>query len=325
VIAVSNGSYPKIFDRPKPARLRNAIAQFDKGEITRDELSRIEDEVTVEVIEEQIRAGIEMVTDGMIRWEDSLTYFARKLRGVTLDGLIRYLDTNTYFRQPVVDDRVEWDEPVLVRDYRFAAAKSGVPVKIVLPGPYTLARLTHAPGGNKRRLVLDYAAALHDEAMALSGAGAPLIQFDEPLILRQKEDWGLFAEAIGAVVNGVRTKTAVTTYFGTIDHVYPKILDLPVNVLGLDFVTTTARPNMLALRGEPFTKELAAGVLDARNTRLEPVDQVVTLLQEICEVVPPEKLYVCPNTGLEYLPRDTAFLKLARTAEVAARAREVLV
>ena len=42
MIATSNGSYPKIFDRPKPARLRKAIADFEQGKITRDDLSRIE-------------------------------------------------------------------------------------------------------------------------------------------------------------------------------------------------------------------------------------------------------------------------------------------
>ena len=74
MIATSNGSYPKIFDRPKPARMRKAIADFEQGKITKDDLARIEDEVTVEVIDEQIRAGVDVITDGMIRWSDPLTY-----------------------------------------------------------------------------------------------------------------------------------------------------------------------------------------------------------------------------------------------------------
>lgn len=324
MIASANGSYPKIFDRPKPARLRKAKEQLARGEITSDDMARIEDEVTIEVIEEQIRAGVQMITDGMIRWDDGLTYVAARLHGVTLNGLIRYLDTNTYFRQPVVDGPIHWEEPALVRDYRFAAEHSSVPVKVILPGPYTLARLTQAPAGMRKRLPMWYASALREEAMALASAGAPLIQFDEPLILRQKDDWGTAAEALREAVRDVRTKTAVTTYFGTIDHIYPAILDLPVDAIGLDF-TGIARPNLQALKSTPFGKDLFAGVIDARNTRLEPVEQVVALLEEITEVVSPDRVTVCPSTGLEFVPRETAFLKLARCAEVALRAREVLV
>jgi len=48
------GNYPKIPNRPRPARLRQAINRRDRGEITSEELARIEDEVTVEVIGEQL-------------------------------------------------------------------------------------------------------------------------------------------------------------------------------------------------------------------------------------------------------------------------------
>jgi 5-methyltetrahydropteroyltriglutamate--homocysteine methyltransferase len=213
---------------------------------------------------------------------------------------------------------------VLVKDYQFAAAHSSVPVKVILPGPYTLAYCTQAPAGHKTQLLQDYTAALREEVFALSAAGVPLIQIDEPLILRHKEDWGLCADAITHIFQHCHTKRAFTTFFGAIDNVYPKILDLPVDVLGLDF-TQTARPNVEAIKGSPFGKELAAGVIDARNTRLETVEETIALVQEIAEVVPPEKITVCPSTSLEYVPRETAFLKLSRCAEIAVRASEVLV
>ena len=68
------GNYPKIPGRPRPARLRAAIARFQRGEIAEDELHRIEDEVTVEVIQEQAEAGIDIISDGQIRWEDDQTF-----------------------------------------------------------------------------------------------------------------------------------------------------------------------------------------------------------------------------------------------------------
>ena len=41
------GHYPKIPNRPRPARLRQALARFERGEITAEELARVEDEVTI--------------------------------------------------------------------------------------------------------------------------------------------------------------------------------------------------------------------------------------------------------------------------------------
>ncbi|MFX1243300.1 MAG: methylcobamide--CoM methyltransferase, partial [Promethearchaeota archaeon] len=136
------GNYPKIPNRPRPARLRNAINRFDRGEISAADLRAVEEDVTREVIDEQVEAGLDLITDGQIRWEDDQTYVARRLRGVSISGLVRFFDTNTYFRQPVVEGPVAWTEAITVADYRFAAEHSPRPVKAVMPGPYTLARLS---------------------------------------------------------------------------------------------------------------------------------------------------------------------------------------
>src|SRR3989337_3667906 len=102
------GNYPKIPTRPRPARLRQAINRRDRGEITNEELARVGDEVTVEVIREQIDAGLDIVTDGQVRWDDDQTYVTRGLAGIEIGSMERYLDTNTYYRQPEVIGPVGW-------------------------------------------------------------------------------------------------------------------------------------------------------------------------------------------------------------------------
>jgi 5-methyltetrahydropteroyltriglutamate--homocysteine methyltransferase len=64
------GNYPKIPNRPRPGRYRNALNKRDRGEITNEELAEVANEVTIEVIQEQIDAGVDIVTDGQIRWDD---------------------------------------------------------------------------------------------------------------------------------------------------------------------------------------------------------------------------------------------------------------
>jgi 5-methyltetrahydropteroyltriglutamate--homocysteine methyltransferase len=303
------GSYPKIPNLPRPAKLRKAIADLDAGKITLEELHRVEDEVTVEVLNEQIGAGLDLITDGKIRWEDEQTYLVRGLSGIRIGGLIRYFDTNTYYRQPIVDGTIKWLEPITVRDYQFAAQHASKPVKPALTGPYTLAKLASNPSSQPFETVLNaLTEVLNAEARALEAAGAPLIQFDEPAIVKNKCDWDLFAAVMRRLTQGLKVKTALYTYFGDLDGLYPQILDLPFNVIGLDFVQ--GAKNWDVVPRAPFSKELGFGIVNARNSKIETEDELHRAFERIARHIPPHKIYVNPTTGLEFLPRERAQEKL---------------
>jgi 5-methyltetrahydropteroyltriglutamate--homocysteine methyltransferase len=303
------GSYPKIPDPPAPGRWRTSVEKLQRGEITPADLRRVEDEVTEEVLREQVEAGIDLPTDGQIRWEDGLTYFARGLTGFTIDGLQRYFDTNVYYRQPVVTDEVGWQAPISVAGYTFAASHSPRPVKPVVTGPFTLAVLSRDDFyGNLDQLVMALASALNHELVALVQAGAQVVQVDEPGLLARRDRWALFRRAMDALWAGVTARRALYTYFGHIDGLYPAILDLPVDIIGLDFVAGSR--NWEVLRRAPFTKALGLGILDARNTRMETPDEVAAECRRAAELVPADALYVGPSAGLEFLPRRVARKKL---------------
>ncbi len=317
------GSYPKIPNRPRPARLRSAISRFDRGEITEAELHRVEDEVTIEVLKEQANAGLDLISDGQIRWEDDQTYLTRKLAGVSIDGLIRWFDTNMYYRQPVIEAPLAWREPITVRDYCFALEHSSRPVKPVLTGPCTLARLSRDEAYDSLEgCVMALAEALNQEAHALQQAGASFIQFNEPAILRHKEDFPLLQAASETMLRGVDAETALYLYFGDVAGIYPEVLELPFDLIGLDFVMGQA--NYQLLRQSRFTKKLGLGLMDARNTRMERVEDIVDKIRIASEFAPLDRIHVSPSAGLEFLPREVAQAKLARMVEGVRRAEEVL-
>ena len=318
------GSYPKVPNRPRPARLRNAINKLDRGAITQAELDTVADEVTIEALEEQAAAGLDLVTDGQIRWEDEQTYFARELAGISINGLIRWFDTNMYYRQPVVEGAVSWQKPVTVRDYSFAAEHSAKPVKPVLTGPYTLARLSvDKHYHDNESLALALAEALNQEAKALEEAGATLIQFNEPAILKQKDDFASFAAICKRLVHGLTAETSLYLYFGDAEGIYPQLLELPFDLIGLDFVMGAA--NEALLRSAPFTKKLGLGIIDARNTRLESPEQIADRIRSLSDGVDPENVHISPSAGLEFLPREVAQEKLRLLAEGVRKAEGVLV
>ena len=324
MIATAVGSYPKIPNLPRPARLRNTINRFDRGQITEEELRQVEDEVTIEALQEQAEAGLDLVTDGQIRWADEQTYIAGKLAGVSISGLIRWFDTNMYYRQPVIDGAVAWREPITVRDFTFAVEHSAKPVKAVLTGPYTLARLSvDQHYGSVEGLALAFAEALHQEATALQQAGASFIQFNEPAILHHKDDFPDFANVCRRLADGLTAETALYLYFGDVDGIYPQILDLPFDLIGLDFCMGAR--NEQVLHRSPFTKKLGLGIVDARNTRLEPPEQIVERIRTLSAGLPPDHIHVSPNMGLEFLPREVAQEKLRRLAQAVREAEAVLV
>ena len=316
------GNYPKIPNRPRPARLRQAINRRDRGEITGEQLARIEDEVTMEVIAEQIDAGLDIITDGQLRWDDDQTYIMRALAGVEIGGLQRYLDTNTYYREPEITGAVSWREPILVRDYRFAAENSSRPVKAIITGPYTLAALSlDKHYGNREKLAMALAEELRNEVEALAVAGTPIIQVNDPVIVFHKDDIDLFCKALLRMVEGIQAETALYTWFGSVDGILPRLLDLPIDTLGLDFVS--GRDNWEALKSVQFDKRLGVGVVDGRNTRIESLEQIEESIRRITKFVPPDRLYVNPSCGLEYLPRETAFEKLKQMVEGVRKAEPV--
>jgi 5-methyltetrahydropteroyltriglutamate--homocysteine methyltransferase len=279
--------------------------------------------VVREVIDEQIDAGIDIITDGLIRWDDDVTPFARAMAGFSIKGLVRYFDTNMYYRQPVVEGRVAWTRPIITDDWRYASVNSDRPVKAVLTGPYTMARLSvDRHYGGLDSLVMDLAEALHHEVVTVQDAGADYIQINEPAILQHKEDLPLLERALDVVTRNISQEMLLYTWFGSLDGVYPQMLDLPVDVIGVDFVHDPQ--NFEIIRSAPFTKKLGFGIVDARNTRMETVDEIVARVREMADHVPPDRMYLNPSAGLEYLPRETAQAKLRRMAEGARKAQEVL-
>jgi 5-methyltetrahydropteroyltriglutamate--homocysteine methyltransferase len=315
------GNYPKIPNLPRPARLRNALARLDRGDITPEDLARVEDEVTIEVLKEQADAGVDLLSDGQVRWFDEQTYITGKLDGVEINGLIRFFDTNTYYREPIVNGTIVWREPILARDYQFARAHASRPVKPVLTGPYTLARLSRNDHYSSfEAMAMSLAEALNAEAHSLAAEGPPLIQFNEPAITRHPEDRRLVETIWKRLLTGIAIETAVYFYFGAPGAAFASAVQAGFTTVGVD---TTIDGVIAEVAGGPPPTKLAAGIMDSRTTRLEDVDLLAGRVEEALRIVSSDNLYLNPNMGLEFLPREQAQAKLVRLVEGVNRARGV--
>jgi 5-methyltetrahydropteroyltriglutamate--homocysteine methyltransferase len=307
------GSYPKPPDEGEPFVLRKTLHSLDRGEATRADVQAVVEQLTAQMVAEQEAAGIDIVTDGQAGWPDLLRPFAETWAGIEVGGLLRWFDNNTYYRRPVCVSSVEWRGPASVDGFRYASSVASNPVKAVIPGPVTFARLSvDEHYGDHEDFVLALAQVLAQEAFELEAAGARHLQIDEPALLGAPDDLKLAQRALEIVVSDLRSaETTLATYFGDASSIGPGIFDLPATVFGFDMVSGAG--NIDLIKRAPAGTKIQAGVIDARNTKLEEVDDVLRVVGELNGF----DLRLSPSAGLEFLPREKARAKLQRLGEVA--------
>ena len=309
------GSYPKPPNEGDTFKVRKTIQGLDKGTASLEDLHAAQDELAREVISEQEAAGIDLVTDGHVRWDDVLTPFARNIAGFEVGGLLRWFDNNVYYRRPICSGDLEWRGPSSVDAFRFAASVATTDVKQVIPGPVTFARLSvDEHYGDHDAFVLAISRVLAQEAFELEAAGCRFIQIDEPALLDAPEDLALARRALEVLTAELgRAELTLGTYFGEAKRLGAELFDLPVHCFGFDLVSGPENRELLGLLRDD--QKVQAGIVDARNTMLEDQDDLRRTIEELAEQVGAERLAVSPSAGLEFLPREKARAKLHRLAD----------
>ncbi len=309
--AANHSSYPRVGDSPLEQQLRHILKLRDRGEATDAEVAAVADEVTAIVVAEQSRAFIDIVTDGMVRWDGPLSHLAHHLDGMEARDLVRWFDTNFYDRRPEAVGPVRRTGPFLVEDYEVARAVAQMPVKIVLPGAVTFARLSKDRHyGDVETFALAVADALASEVADLVAAGARHVQLDEPMLCRIPGDLDLVRETAGRVfaAAGEGATTVVSTYFGDLGAIANRLERIPGTHVGLDLVDGDA--GWSVLEKLPDGKGVVLGLFDARTTRQEDAAEVASKLVPYRDLLTRRDVIVGPQAGLELLPRDQAFEKL---------------
>jgi 5-methyltetrahydropteroyltriglutamate--homocysteine methyltransferase len=310
------GNYPKITEDKTQPNLRRARNRFDQKKMTAEELERAYQDTIKRVIGEQEEAGVDVITDGQIRWDDLVTPFAQNARGMEIGGLLRFFDNNVYYRRPVVKSRVSFGDHSVVEQFKFAKSNSKREVKAVIPGAFTLAKLSldefyH----DEEELVLDLADILHEEAESLSEEGAKIIQIDEPSLCSHPDRLKLVHEALKVIIEGIDAKFALYLYFGSIKKLIPNLFDLPVDIIGVDVVSK--RENLDLFLESNGRKQIGLGCVDARNTMMEKQSDLLALFEKVAKRTSVEKIWVNPSCGLEFLPHAEAQKKLKNMVEAA--------
>lgn len=302
--------------REETRKLHLVRNRYDSDKASLKELMSSQDEVTALLVRELEGAGVNMLGDGMIRW-DSIFDIAHAIDGCCeFDQLTRIPKTNHFHRQPVAKLPLLRKKSILKQDLAFVSELTEKPVVMCLPGPYGLSLQTrNMPEIGLEKLAYAYAEVLNQEIRDLLANGAMLVRVEEPHILDHVQDFGLFKDTSARLLDGVDTlRVALATWFGDTNTI-PGYFDLPFGTFFVDFIGEGK--SVEALRNFPCDKQLVAGIVDARHTYRESFRQLRDLASCILQHVSSEQLLISTQTDLHFLPWEEAILKVKRLVRFA--------
>ena len=322
----------------RPSWFVAGINAAERGEFGPADLAEMLDDAVDLALHDQEAAGIDIVSDGEMRRAGFFTAeFYRRLTGVRALPAGRRLGAGGHDQQ----HRFEVLEPIaapdglgVVAEYLYAVTRATRPLKVTLPGPYTLSgRLTAGPGqvyAHRNDAAEAFVPILRAELQGLVDAAATFIQIDEPSPAIHPDAPADFSALFNAAVEPIvgRARIGAHLCFGNYlgrplaRRSYRPVLGAMLGFHADELVLEFANREMaeVGILGEIAAagRDVGAGIIDVKNSYTETPGDVAERIDAVLAAgVPPERLTLVPDCGFSQTPRWSARAKL--TALVAGR------
>ena len=316
IFTTTTGIFPKVTSdtRSKDSgqescpNLRSNLHKLDQGKINADELEDIIKANIKRAVTEQVEAGIDLPTDGLIRWTDLFSPFVQAWDGITRRGIHRFYDTNTLYGEPVIEGELKYNASKALEDFKFAKSINEN-TKAVLPGVFTFSEACVDDFyQDKAKLREVMASNLLEEAKAYIAAGAKYIEIHEPEL---GQDTGHRIQDTDVLemykpFGTLDAKVVVISYFKNFGNETARALIEAGVGIGIDI----QKPH-----DHDFPKEgiiLQAGIVDSRETKMESAELLAGYKEKITSIFAEAKeIIFSTSSHVEYLPHDRALQKIS--------------
>ena len=317
------GSYPF------PSWLEHASAHLDA--FGPDDIAEIQDDAVVAALGDQVRAGLDVVTDGeQTRFDFNLSFYGY-IEGIDLESA-----PPRRFGPPAHDQRGRHAITDVLQAPRGLGAvaeferlkrlaPSGPVLKASVPGPYTLSgRLVPNDAYPDRWAVTEVLLPMvRDELAALVEAGCRELTVDEPSMscYAHREDPARLVDIFNRTVESVVGKCRLSTHlcFGNYKGhavglrryapMFPAFLDMHLDEIHVEMASREYAE--LDVIGQITEKmDVAVGIIDVKSYYLETVDDIAARVRQCLEYAPAERLSFAPDCGLSQTARWAARQKL---------------
>jgi 5-methyltetrahydropteroyltriglutamate--homocysteine methyltransferase len=190
---------------PRPRWMLRALHDHLERRLSDKDFEEASNDAVRLAVDAQLRAGVDVVTDGEQRRDNYASFVGALLDNcqlIPITDLLPYVDDPQEFarelkaldvpaelvRHPAVFGNLRRSRPLAVHEVEYVRTRCRLPVKVALPGPYLLTRtmwmecITDRAYETRDQLAGDVVRVLKEEAHALLAAGAAIVQLDEPVL-----------------------------------------------------------------------------------------------------------------------------------------------
>ena len=321
------------------------VAAEERGRFGPDDLAEATDDAVTAVVMDQVRAGLDVITDGeQSRFDFNLSFYA------FLDGVELETASRRRLGPPAHDQRgrhrIAGDLAAprglgVADEFRRLQrlAPPGPRLKASVPGPYTLAgRLEPNADYPDRHAVTEALLPIvREELVRLVEAGCEIVTVDEPSMscYANREDTARLVDVFKRTVAPVAGRCYLGTHlcFGNYKGravaprryapMFPAFLDLAVDEIHVEMASREfAELGVLGQIAE--SHDVGVGVIDVKSYYVETPEDVEERIHRCLRYVPAARLSVAPDCGLSQTARWAARRKLESLVAGAWRVRESL-
>jgi 5-methyltetrahydropteroyltriglutamate--homocysteine methyltransferase len=219
---------------------------------------------------------------------------------------------------PRIVGKIRRKHAVEIGDLKFLRAHTKKPVKMTVPGPFTMSQQAQNDYyKSEEEAAMDYAVAVNEEIRDLFAAGADIVQIDEPYMQARPEKARQFGlKALNRALDGIEGTTAVHICFGyaAVIHSRPSGYSFLSELSGcsckqISIETAQSNLDCAVLKRLPG-KKIILGVIDLNDMTVETPQTVAARIRRALPYARAEDLIVAPDCGMKYLPREVADGKL---------------
>ncbi len=314
-----------------PGWFVSGIAAAARGEFGPADLAEMLDDAVDLAIRDQEAAGIDVITDGEMRRAGFFTAeFYSHLTGLRPLPSDRRLGAGGHDQQHRFEvlERIAAPNGLgVIAEFVAARDRTARPLKVTLPGPYTLSgRLRTGPGEvypTRVAAAEAFVAILQVELRGLADAGATIIQIDEPSPAIHPDAPADFVALFNAAIEPVRGRVRLGAHlcFGNFlgrplaarsyRPIRDAMLGFGVDELVLEFANREMAEVDLLAELVHAGRDVAAGVIDVKNYHLETAEEVAARIEAILATgVAADRLSLVPDCGFSQTARWATIPKL---------------
>lgn len=273
-------------------------------------------------VSDQIKAGVDLVTDGQVRG-DMIEIFASSIPGMVIEDNTCKIKNKIYPPlNSIGADDLKFANNILkntLNKMNFTEeekAKKGV--KGIITGPTTMVYSSRLDGfynsQKKDKPIIDMAYALKKEAEYLEDSGASVIQLDEPFISTGVVDVSTARKAVEIISKDIKVPIALHVC-GDVEDVFDQILKFKVDIIDCEFAGINNNIHILEAQSSFHGKKIGFGSLDTKKESVESVEEIKDLITTGIDIIGSENMLIDPDCGMRMLTRKSAFSKLKNMVE----------